>query len=209
MLCKASPKLRFSVVSALAFFTCFNRKMALGKVKLENFAFHLTLHSFFSIFTRIRNPLKKKKPRMKRFVYLFLLLIVGSCGSRSDSRLDWSEAADPLAVSPEIWNAVTVADASFGSTDIRYPRSEPFAGTISEQQTLVGWKGEKVHAQIVVWTPAEIRNLSCTIAPFQGEQGVMEGIAQARFVKYVLSDDFNPKDPCGARPAKCVVTGAR
>ncbi len=173
--------------------------MALGKVKLENFAFHLTLRSFFSIFTRIRNPLKKKKPRMKRFVYLFLLLIVGSCGSRSDSRLDWSEAADPLAVSPEIWNAVTVADASFGSTDIRYPRSEPFAGTISEQQTLVGWKGEKVHAQIVVWTPAEIRNLSCTIAPFQGEQGVMEGIAQARFVKYVLSDDFNPKDPCGAR----------
>ncbi len=113
---------------------------------------------------------------------------------------DWSEPSDPAQADPALWTGVKAPDASFGSVDVRYPLSEPYTGAVSESHTLTGWKGEKVHAQIVVWTPEEIRDLTCEVGNFTGKLGeTLTEIGRGRFVKYVLSDTFDPVHPCGAR----------
>ena len=114
---------------------------------------------------------------------------------------DWSEPADPVAADPALWVDVKKPAASWGSVDVRYPLSGPFTGEVATEHVLVGWKGEKVHAQLVVWTPSEIDDLTCTVSDFRSGNGaVVSGAGRARFVKYVLSDSaVNPRNFC-ARP---------
>ncbi len=115
---------------------------------------------------------------------------------------DWSEPADPAPADHALWADVKAPEAAFGSVDVRYPLSEPYAGTVSGSHTLTGWRGEKVHAQAVVWTPEEIRDLTCEVGDFRGENGgILAGAGRGRFVKYVLSDWFEPVHPCGGRKA--------
>ena len=113
---------------------------------------------------------------------------------------DWSEPANPVNVDPALWASVEAPEATFGSVDVRYPLSEPYAGTVSTSHALAGWKGEKVHAQVVVWTPSEIKDLTCEVGNFTDRSGgTLADIGRGRFVKYVLSDWFTPEKPCGVR----------
>jgi hypothetical protein len=112
---------------------------------------------------------------------------------------DWTEPVDPAAVDPALWAGIRKPAASWGSVDVRYPLSVPFASETATEHTLTGWRGEKVHAQLVVWTPEEIRDLACTIGDFKGESGTLSGVGRARFVKYVLTDYINPDSHC-AKP---------
>nr|WP_202863979.1 glycoside hydrolase domain-containing protein [Ereboglobus luteus] len=137
---------------------------------------------------------------------LLVLLLAGLCSCSPSTRRaatshDWSEPADPAGESPAAaWSAVEGFNVSFGSIDARYPRSQPFAGEIVREHNLVGWKGEKLSAQAVVWTSAEVKDLECKVGNFVSADGAkLKDIARARFVKYVLSDQFNRKKPCGPR----------
>ena len=113
---------------------------------------------------------------------------------------DWSEPADPCPVSEADWKDIKGLNASFVSIDVRFPRSQPFKGTVLGQTQLVGWKGEKLSAQLLVWTAEEVESLQCNIGDFIMTGGPrLKGIARARFVKYVLSDYFNKEKPCGMR----------
>ena len=144
---------------------------------------------------------------MKNSLYAVLLMAVFGCSGCNGNKTapyatahDWSEPIDPAQSDPALWGDVTAPGASFGSVDIRYPLSEPYNGPVSKSHTLTGWKGEKVHAQIVVWTPSEIEDLVCTTGDFTGKRGkTLAGAVRARFVKYVLSDWFDPDNKCGAR----------
>ncbi len=141
---------------------------------------------------------------MKKIILPLLLAATVSCCAQPRQTVatnhDWSEPADPAQGDPALWSGVKQPKATFGSVDIRYPLSQPYAGEISESHLLTGWKGEKVHAQIVVWTPTEIRDLKCEVGDFTGKPSeVLAGIGRGRFVKYVLSDWFDPKRPCGKR----------
>lgn len=131
--------------------------------------------------------------------------LLTACGSGNPaaetSRMDWSEPADLAATDAAAWAGVTGTRASFGSADVRYPRAEPFLGEQRAETTLAGWRGERLSAQLVVWTAEPLRDLRCTVGDFSSESGAtLAGIGRARFVKYVVSDMFLPEQACGARP---------
>lgn len=133
-------------------------------------------------------------------------LLLAACGGGSapadTSRLDWTEPADLVATDATLWSDVAGTRASFGSVDVRYPRAVPFLGEQRDGATLAGWRGERLSAQLVVWTAEGLEGLRCTVGDFTSDSGAkLAGIGRARFVKYVISDSFLPEMPCGARPA--------
>lgn len=142
---------------------------------------------------------------MKRLLPILCLLACAACAPQpaATSALDWSEPADPQGKRPEAWAAAEKPVVTFGSTDIRYPRTVPFEGDLCEETALAGWRGEKVSAQVVVSAPEAVEGLRCEVGAFVDAQGAKlpEGIARARMVKYVVSDRFLPERPCGDRPA--------
>jgi hypothetical protein len=140
---------------------------------------------------------------MKKLLSLLLLLTAAACHQPQTTftSQDWTEPADPNETDMAAWTDVQKPLASWGSVDVRYALSEPFSGESSEIRLLKGWRGERVHAQVVVSTPKDIRNLKCRLGEFRSDDGssLDAGIARARFVKYVLSDYFNHQNACGAR----------
>lgn len=142
---------------------------------------------------------------MKKIILPLALAAVALSCAQTPTRTittnqDWSEPADPVRTDPALWAGVVKPAASFGSVDVRYPLSEPYTGAVEKTAALTGWKSETVHAQAVVWTPVEIRDLTCEVGEFKSADGVsITGAGRARFVKYVLSDYFTPGQPCGAR----------
>lgn len=128
-------------------------------------------------------------------------LLLVSCGNdSSETKLDMTEPANPQATDPALWSGIASPVISFGSIDCRYAASLPFTGTVSEEINLRGWKGESLSAQIVVSAPEPLSGLECIAGDFKSERHTMRNVSRARFVKYVLSDDFLPESPCGLRP---------
>lgn len=127
------------------------------------------------------------------------------CAGRTTSvgsRLDWSEPLFSDEAPDSLWRDVAGTQAAFGSIDERYARSLPYGGACNETAALTGWRGERVSAQAVVWTADGLRNLRCSVSDFAGADGArLEKAGRARFVNYVLADDFDPSRPCGERPA--------
>ncbi|WP_302237352.1 glycoside hydrolase domain-containing protein [uncultured Alistipes sp.] len=143
---------------------------------------------------------------MRRLLLTLCAAALAACAGNSSrteaaSALDWTEPADPQGERPELWAGTTSPVVTFGSTDIRYPRSEPFTAPTAESAALSGWRGERLSAQIVVSVPEAIEGLRCTVGDFRSADGVLlRSIGRARFVKYLLSDPFLPEVPCGTRP---------
>lgn len=143
------------------------------------------------------------KKIIKTTALLCAFALCGCCGQTPApaSGLDWSEPADPAPTDVAVWDSIPGTHASFGSVDVRYSRSAPYQDTIRTSMRLSGWRGEKLSAQAVVWTADSLENLRCTVGAFRSQDGTtLENIARARFVKYVLGDEFDPGKPCGARP---------
>ncbi|MBS4765192.1 DUF4091 domain-containing protein [Alistipes sp. kh20] len=133
---------------------------------------------------------------------LALLSCTGTPSQTAVSHFDWTEPADPQGENPEAWTGIETPVVSFGSTDLRYPRTTPYEDAVTNEATLTGWRGEKVSAQAVVSAPAAVDGLTCTASDFRAADGAkLAGITRVRFVKYVVSDRFLPDQACGARPA--------
>lgn len=110
---------------------------------------------------------------------------------------DWTEPIDPKKTDISTWDSITKPFATFGSIDMRYPRSAPFKTEAIQTQSISGWKGEKVHAQIIVCTNEEIKDLWCKVDDFKNSNGDrLRDVSKARFVKYVLSDIPYEKATC-------------
>ena len=139
---------------------------------------------------------------MKRyFLFLLAIVFVVACTqSRPVKTCDtFTEAADPALGIPAEWSKVSPKlNVSFGTIDTRYAKSSvPVAEKVTGW-TGSGWRGERVSAQVVLWSSAGIEQVECEFTPFVSETGVLDaGIAQARFVRYVLTDIFDPG--CGYR----------
>ena len=132
---------------------------------------------------------------------LALLSCTGTPSQTAVSHFDWTEPADPQGENPEAWTGIETPVVSFGSTDLRYPRTTPYEDAVTNEATLTGWRGEKVSAQAVVSAPATVDGLTCTASDFRAADGAkLAGITRVRFVKYVVSDRFLPDQACGARP---------
>jgi len=66
------------------------------------------------------------------------------------------EPADPATLSEEAiqaWDSAKAGlNAAWGSADLQYSRSEIPALDPSKSLSLCGWRGEKISAQLLLWT---------------------------------------------------------
>lgn len=129
------------------------------------------------------------------------MLAYASCQESKPVRncATFTEMSDPTTDTLSDWSMVKKGlHASFGSIDVRYPKS--VAPEIIAQQAcgLTGWRGERLSAQLVLWTTEPIQQVACTFSEFKSPEATLPAsIAQARFVRYVMTDIFEPG--CGYR----------
>jgi hypothetical protein len=139
---------------------------------------------------------------MKRIIFTSLLiaLFTACSGSRPAKTCDtYTEAVDPAPDSLAEWSKVSQdLNVSFGSIDTRYAKSSIPAMEKAMAWKGSGWRNERVSAQVVLWSSADIEQVECEFTPFRSGNNTLDaGIAQARFVRYVLTDIFEPG--CGYR----------
>ena len=97
------------------------------------------------------------------------------------------ELADPKPGAQETWNSVKKASLAWGSTDIRYSRSQPATG----QKTLLldAWRGERVSAQAVLSTPVDLARVTFEVSDLRNGKAVIPASRINKyFVRYVMTD---------------------
>jgi len=127
--------------------------------------------------------------------YLFAAaaMLLAACGGADDRPAfpDFQEMADPAAAFAD-WSAAGDAPcASFVTTNRRYAKSQlPDA----EPQTtcrLTAWRGERVSAQLLVWSAQPVRKVVCRAGRLTSDAGRLpETAVRTRFVRYVMTDEF-------------------
>lgn len=101
------------------------------------------------------------------------------------------EQAEALSGYEQRWGQVPAGLTGFvGSLDERYPRDEPAADNGSRQWQAAAWRGERVHAQLVLQARAGARQVRLRTSELRSDAGqtIPAGRLQARFVRYVLAD---------------------
>ncbi|GAB6008922.1 DUF4091 domain-containing protein [Dysgonomonas reticulitermitis] len=130
---------------------------------------------------------------MKKLIWVtgILLIFISPCG--------YSQIFEELADPPGNWEKVPEGlNASITSIDKRYAKNDvPFVKQKSSCE-VTGWKGEKLSAQLLLWSANNIEQVECIISDFTSSDHTLPAnIAQARFVRYVMTDEFGPG--CGYR----------
>lgn len=137
---------------------------------------------------------------MKQLLILGAFLFSAGC---LNAQTSYQEAPNPIATNPALWTQTTTTQVSWGSTDMRYKKEEPAA--IARQKkdlSLTAWKGEKVSAQLVVWTPEALDRLSFSVSELKAGNATIDPSAiRTGFVRYVMTDELNKdgKGGCGYR----------
>jgi hypothetical protein len=95
-------------------------------------------------------------------------------------------------------------NVSFGSTDELYMRSET-PGLLKESRVWedVGWKGERLNAQLLIWSPDTLKQIRIATSDLVNAKGGVLGKSNlhVNMVRYVLSNY-----PYGATPRGCDAT---
>lgn len=124
-----------------------------------------------------------------------------SCESKRPKKecLTFEEMQDPTNDTLSDWSNVPKGlQASFITIDDKLPKSVAPQVPLSKSVTVTGWKGEKVSAQLLLWSAADINQVELGFADFEsGRSALPASVAQARFVRYVMTDEFGPG--CGHR----------
>jgi len=137
----------------------------------------------------------------KIFSFISVFAAVALMGCTCKSAETFKEAADPTPLTEEAkaaWNDVKCGlNAAWGTPDLVYSRSE-VPQNLSECYATTGWRGEKVSAQIVLWTTKDLKCVECEISDFKSKDGKLPAsIAEARFVRYTLGDVPSSNCLCG------------
>jgi len=106
-------------------------------------------------------------------------------------------------VNPTAWNNQKPGlHAAFGTTDQLYFRSEvPEVNEKNSALSIVGWRGERVNVQILVWSPDTLQQVHIDVRELKGgknNQSITKGNIHPNIVRYVVSNY-----PYGARDATC------
>jgi hypothetical protein len=92
--------------------------------------------------------------------------------------------------------------AAYGSTDILYMRREVPLLT-QERWSETGWRGERLNAQVLIWSPDSLPQVRCKVQGLHDGKGksIADKNISLSLVRYVLSNY-----PYGATDASCDVT---
>lgn len=118
---------------------------------------------------------------------------------------DYVELTDTKPIDNAAWdNLKNPVHLSWGSTDVRYSKTN--APQIKESKTwnATAWKGERVNAQAVLWSAQPLANVSVTVSDLKGPKGsiIPSSDIKTNLVRYVMTDELNKggKGGCGHRP---------
>ncbi|MFV0418818.1 MAG: glycoside hydrolase domain-containing protein [Dysgonomonas sp.] len=132
---------------------------------------------------------------------ILLCCIITGCQPKREAKtcVTFNELPDPTSDTLSDWSKVPAGlSVSFASIDARYPKSVAPDITKTSEAKLTGWKGEKLSAQVLLWTAQDISQIECEFSEFKSSVGTMDSrIAEARFVRYVMTDEF--AGGCGYR----------
>jgi len=112
----------------------------------------------------------------------------------------FTEAADPCPDTLAGWNSVEQGlQGAVGSIDILYAKSSVPEVVPNFAWSGSAWIGERVSAQIVLWSGESVKQVECEFSDFKSKDNkvIPASIAQTRFVRYVITDEF--ADGCGRR----------
>ena len=137
----------------------------------------------------------------KVFIVCSLMLHFGCQNQKSFSIAKaYHEPKDPSPSKNENWAAVPKGlQASVTSTNIRFVRSEIPKIEKQTSFTATAWKGERISAQLVLWSNDSLNKINTNITDFKSNSGekLASNIATINFVKYVITDEFG--SGCGYR----------
>lgn len=140
----------------------------------------------------------------KTFLFYLILTVTLfsiSCQETTSNKdcSTFSELPDPTKDTLSDWSDVTKGlHASFVTIDKRYPKSVNPELQVNTHHKLIGWKGEKLSAQVLLWTTEEIGQVYIDFSGFEGAGNKLPAnIASAHFVRYVMTDEF--AGGCGYR----------
>jgi len=132
----------------------------------------------------------------------FLLILIVACTTTSKPIVIATTYEEPLDPSPQKtseWSTVAQnLQASIVSVNKRFTKSEVPVGNKTSWNG-EAWKGERVSLQMALWSTDSITNVSVNFSDFTSPDGnkLAADIATARFVKYVITDEF--AGGCGYR----------
>ncbi|HEX5025677.1 MAG TPA: glycoside hydrolase domain-containing protein [Agriterribacter sp.] len=114
--------------------------------------------------------------------------------------LHYAEKTMPSPAVDEAWTKMKQpVMVSFANDNIRYDKTKAPETTIQSQWHTTGWKGEKVHTQILVWSKQSINHVTWAIGKLANAKGqiIPQANITAGFVRYVITDEF--AGGCGYR----------
>ena len=138
-------------------------------------------------------------------VAIFTVIASTACSHKAVQT--FAEAADPTPLTEQQtaeWDCMT--DRLYGmwaSPNIAYSRSY-VPQNLTAECSVAGWRGEKVSAQLLLWSAVGAEGVECTISDFvcpataqDDKYTLSSDIATARFVRYTLSDKADRSCLCG------------
>ncbi len=147
---------------------------------------------------------------MKPFLILPVLLLLATvcAAQQTDIRVvgDYEELADTEPHdTEEIWARMDApVMLSWGTTDIRYKKSDVPVVEKKSSLGLTAWRGERVYAQAVLWTNCGLDDVRVDVGDLKrGSSVIPSSAVTTNFVRYVMTDGPNEDGSgCGYREDK-------
>ena len=121
------------------------------------------------------------------------MLLASAAMVNAQQFVTYKEAKDPVKVSERskaAWKEAKKMEAQWVSADSLYSRSEVPAKSGVTVRLLEGWKGERVSAQLLLWSGNGVDGIKCKVKDFVSADAKMPAdIAKTRFVRYTIADE--------------------
>lgn len=121
------------------------------------------------------------------FLFAFAALCI-------QAQVNNTEPTDPKPGPQEAWQQLTQPSLGWGSTDVRYSRSQ-VPQTSKSSPLLRAWRGERVSAQAVLATPTDLGEVSFEVSDLKCGRNVIPASAVKKyFVRYVMADSYKDRN---------------
>lgn len=106
--------------------------------------------------------------------------------SDAENAAQWQQMKSPVQV-------------GFVISNVRYSQDQVPARQVQKSNLLTAWKGEKVHAQLTVWSRRDVPKVTVVVSDLKAENGrsISKSVISTGFVSYVMTDEFG--NSCGHR----------
>lgn len=137
---------------------------------------------------------------MKKFLSAIALCVVTLTAGVKPERT-YQEPDDPVEIADaelSKWDKVGKLEAIWGTVDSLYSRSLVPSVTPYETFRLEGWKGERLSAQLLLYTGRGLENVVCGVADLKsGSHAISGDLVKAQFVRYTIADKSDRGCTCG------------